>query len=123
MSYYIHNVPGRLRIKTPAVKKNQNAADNIRKMLGTINGIAVVEINILTGSILVNYNPAAVHFNDIVNLLQKKGYFDASQALTNDEYIHKASSRIGSIVGKAVFGAVVEKGLEGSALSFLFALI
>ena len=123
MSYYIHHVPGRLRVKTPLVKRNKEAADEIRKILSTMNGIATVDINLTTGSILINYNPKTVEDKDIVNTLQRKGYFDTSKALTNDQYIQKAASRAGSLVGKAIFGTFVEIALEGSALSLITLLI
>lgn len=123
MSYYIHKVPGRLRVKTPVVKRNQEAADEIRKILSTMNGIATVDINLTTGSILINYNPKTVEDKDIINTLQRKGYFDTSKALTSDEYLQKAASRAGSLVGKAIFGTFVDKALEGSALSLLTLLI
>ena len=123
MSYYIHNVPGRLRLKSPAVKRNKNSADELKMALSTMQGIATVDINLTTGSILVNYNPGMLDYRDIVSLLQRKGYFDTSKAITNDQYIRGAVSKAGQVVGKAVFGSVVEAALEGSALSFLAFLI
>jgi len=123
MSYYIHNVPGRLRVKSPAVRKNQGAADEIRRILGTMNGIAVVEINLLTGSILINYNPKTMQYKDIVSLLQRKGYFDMSKAMTNDQYIQTAASKAGNIVGKSIFGAFAGVALKETPLSFLAILI
>jgi len=123
MSYYVHNVPGRLRVKTPAVKRNKDVADEIRKTLSTINGIATVDINLTTGSILIYYNPKAVHNKDIISMLQRKGYFDASKAMTNDQYIQTAASKAGNIVGKAIFGTLVDNALEGSALSLITFLI
>ena len=122
MSYYIHNLPGRLRLKSPYFK-NTATHDRVKKMLVNLHGIATTDFNATTGSLVIFYNPSQIKPADIVHLFQREGYFDPSKALTNDQYIHKASSKIGSIVGKAVFGAVAEKGLEGSALSFLFALI
>jgi len=96
--YYIHNVPGRLRLKSPVVRKNQEVADEIKKMLGTMNGIAVVEINLVTGSILINYNPKTLQYKDIISLLQKKGYFDMSKAMTNDKYFQDITSSALSLV-------------------------
>ena len=123
MSHYIHNVPGRLRVKSPAVKRNQDAADEIKKSLSTLQGIATVDINLTTGSILVNYNAKTIHHEDIVRLLQRKGYFDPSKAINNDEYIHQAASKAGDVVGRAIFGTFIETALEGSALSLLTFLI
>ena len=123
MSHYIHDTPGRLRVKSPAVKKNQDASDEIKKALSAVNGIATVDINLTTGSILVNYNPKTVKQQDIISLLQRKGYFDASKALTNDQYLQSVASKAGNVVGKAIFGTFVEKALEGSALSHITLLI
>jgi len=123
MSYYVHNVPGRLRVKSPLVKRNDDAAGEIKKILSTLNGIATVDVNLTTGSILINYNPKTIHHSDIISTLQRKGYFDTSKAITNNEYIQRAASQAGHIVGKAIFASFVDKALEGSALSLITLLI
>lgn len=123
MSYYIHNVPGRLRLKSPLIKKNENVADEIKKTLSTMSGIATIDINLLTGSLLVNYNPKTTSHKDIISILQRKGYFDETRAATNEQYIHNAASKAGQIVGRAVLGAFVQEALEGSALSLLAVLL
>lgn len=123
MNHYIHDVPGRLRIKSPIIKKNRDAEYELKKILGRMSGIATVDINLTTGSLLVNYNPKAVKRDDILNLLQRNGYFDASKAVTNDQYIHSAASKAGMAIGKALFGAFIGTFLEDSPLSFLTILI
>lgn len=123
MSYYIHNVPGRIRIKSPAIKKNKNVADELKKILSTMNGIATVDINLTTGSLLVNYNAKMASEKEIIGVLQRKGYFDTSKAETNDEYIHGAARKAGNIVGRAVLGAFVQEALQGSAFAFLAILL
>ncbi|MEW5744573.1 MAG: HMA2 domain-containing protein [Nitrospirota bacterium] len=121
--YYIHNVPGRLRLKSPAFKRNRNVIDELKKALSTISGIGTVDVNPTTGSLLINYNPKAVQHQEIIGLLQRKGYFDSAKAATNDQYIHSAVTRAGNLVTRVVFGSVVEKTFEGSALSLLTYLI
>lgn len=123
MNYYIHNVPGRLRVKSPLLKRNENSAYALRKFLGTVNGIATIDISLITGSLLVNYNPRLIRHNDILVLLEDRGYLDISKALNNDQYIKKAASKAGDVIGKALFGVFVDKAFEGSALSFLTILI
>lgn len=56
MKFYIHDIPGRLRVKSPLLKNNQKAEFELRKALSTLEGIGVVETNLITGSILINYN-------------------------------------------------------------------
>jgi copper chaperone CopZ len=123
MSYYMHNVPGRLRVKSPVIKNNKNVADELKKSLSTLYGIATVDINLTTGSLLVNYNHKVIKHDDVVDILQRKGYFDPSKALTNDEYLHKAASKAGTVIGRSIFSTFTGMALERTPLSFLAILI
>lgn len=123
MSYYMHNVPGRLRIKSPVIKNNKAVADELKKSLSTLYGVATVDINLITGSLLVNYNTKAINHADIISLLERKGYFDPSKALTNDEYLHKAASKAGAVIGKSIFSTFTGMALKETPLSFLAILI
>lgn len=98
-------------------------ANELKKTLSQLQGIATIDINLTTGSLLVNYNPKMTGHNDIINILQRKGYFDTTKAATTDQYIHGAAKTAGHIVGRAVLGAFVQQALEGSALSILAVLI
>lgn len=123
MSYYMHNVPGRLRVKSPVIKNNKNVADELKKSLSTLYGVATVDINLTTGSLLVNYNHKVIKHDDVVDILQRKGYFDPSKALTNDEYLHKAASKAGTVIGRSIFSTFTGMALERTPLSFLAILI
>lgn len=123
MSYYIHSIPGRLRIKSPRIKNNDDAVHELRKVLGTIEGVATIDVNLLTGSLLVNYNPKRLKESDILSVLERRGYYDAAKALTNDEYIHGAASKAGHFLGRTLFGACVDTALQGSGLSILAVFI
>ncbi len=123
MSYYIHDIPGRLRIKTPLIKRNQSIAKDIQNLLKPIIGISSTSFNLVTGSIVINYEPTAINSKDIVNALNYAGYFDISKAVTNDEYIKTAAASMGQVVVKTLFGTFIESALEGSALSFIAILV
>jgi copper chaperone CopZ len=123
MSYYLHNIPGRLRVKTPQVKGNEARAEEVRRMLLTIEGVADVCINTVTGSILVQYDSGRVNHRELLEALREGDLFDPSKAVTNDQYIYGASLKAGSILKKAIVGTLVDKALEGSAFSLLAALI
>ncbi|HET6515041.1 MAG TPA: cation transporter [Thermodesulfovibrionales bacterium] len=123
MSYYLHNVPGRLRVKSPLLKRNSDAGEELKKALSTIQGIATVDFNPVTGSLLVNYNHRTTKQEDIISLLERKGYFDRGRATTNEDYIHVAAEKTGRLVGKAVLGIAIDKALEGTALSLIGLLI
>lgn len=95
MSYYLHHVPGRLRVKTPRIKKNRFIVEEIKQLLSSLSGIDSYEVNTVTGSIIINYDPRYISEDTIIRLLEETGYFDSSNAISNDQYIHTAVSRIG----------------------------
>lgn len=119
----MHNVPGRLRLKSPVIKNNKYVADEVKQSISMLQGVDNVDINLTTGSLLVNYNAKSIKHRDIVDILERKGYFDASKAATNDEYLQKAASKAGAIIGKSILGTVAEVALKGTPLSFLAMLI
>jgi len=123
MSYYFHNVAGRLRIKSPVLKNNKNIVDEINKILSTTHGIIAINTNITTGSLTVNYDHRVIKHNDIIDLLQRKKCFDLSKAVSNDKYLQKAAEKVGNIIGKSIFSAFVQMALEGTPLSFISILI
>jgi len=94
MTYYIHDVPGRLRIRSPRVKKNEDTANKLENLLRQMAGVNNIDINLLTGSCLVKYDPATASRDDIVSVFTDEGYFDPSRAITNDEYINGAASKV-----------------------------
>ena len=123
MGYYIHSIPGRLRVKTPLVKGNQEKAKDVEGLLNCCQGVDKVSAYPITGSIVVNYDSKAVSARSIINLLEDKGYFKSDRALTYDQYIHSAVSKVGHLVWDAVFGSFVGQALEGTPLSFLSVLV
>ena len=117
--FYIHNVPGRLRIRSEAIKKNRTAADSVRVALSLLPGIGIVDINLITGSILINYNKQVVNYEDILCLLDRRGYCDRGKALTNDACIENATIGVGKTIFKTMAGALIGKALAETPLSIL----
>lgn len=122
MNHYIHQIPGRLRIKSPILKREQYHRE-VRELLSTLKGIEAADLNPTTGSVTILYDPAQIHGEDIEKAFQRRGYFDRSQAITNDQYIHNLVSKAGQIVSRALFGSAAGVALEGTGLSFLTVLI
>ncbi|SEM25394.1 hypothetical protein SAMN04489760_10828 [Syntrophus gentianae] len=94
MSYYLHDVPGRLRMKSPSIRKNRDAADKVEQLIRKAQGVDKVAVNLVTGSVLINYDPRITRHGALVALLQENGYFDSSKATTNDLYMHQAASKV-----------------------------
>lgn len=53
----IHHVRGRLRIRTEELKRNERKARAIVAALDAMPGVISAEANIITGSLLVHYEP------------------------------------------------------------------
>ncbi|MCU0589681.1 MAG: heavy metal translocating P-type ATPase [Syntrophobacteraceae bacterium] len=123
MSYYVHEVPGRLRVKTPSAKGQAWVAQRIEEMVRAIPGVYAVNVNTTTGSIILNYDSTAVNSKGILSILEEKGLFDPSRALTGDQYLHSRMEKTGQVIGKAIFGLFLEKAFEGTPVALLGVLL
>ncbi len=52
-----HFIPGRVRLKVPAVRRSPDFATRVRQELGALGGVHQVEINETTASVIVQYDP------------------------------------------------------------------
>jgi hypothetical protein len=92
-------------------------------MLLRIEGIRSVEVNPVTGSMVIRYSPDLTDSEQILSLIESAGYFDSMKAVTNDEYIHAKATKTGRVIWGAISGAFMETALEKSALSLIAILI
>jgi copper chaperone CopZ len=123
MSYYVHEVPGRLRVKTPSARGQAWMAQKIEEMVKAIPGVYAVNVNTTTGSIVLNYDSTTVNSKGILDILEEKGLFDSSRLMTGDQYLHNRMEKTGQVIGKAIFGLVLEKAFEGTPMALLSVLI
>ena len=122
MEYYVHHVPGRLRIRIPAIRKNPKIAADIECLLG-IYGVDNIKVNHLTGSVVVTFDMSMITHEHLLELLSKKGYYDNSRVVTCEDKIHRASNIAAAKVGRPMFGYALSQALEASGFSLLAALI
>jgi copper chaperone CopZ len=120
MSNYVHSIPGRLRVKTALIKKNSGEAEKVERLLKSIPGVQSLGINLVTGSVLVRYDPDNIGADQLLQTLTEAGYFEPSKAITHDEVVHSTLTRGGKAIGALVFGALE---IENPALAILTALI
>jgi copper chaperone CopZ len=123
MSYYCHSTPGRLRIKTPVVRRNPAEIEKARGLLQSLPGVDSFDINAVTGSITINYTDRATGPESILDALKEKGYFKVCETEEPDHRVETVVSKAGTVVGKAILGVFVEKAFENSMLSFLALLV
>jgi hypothetical protein len=122
MEYYVHHVPGRLRVRIPALRRNPGRAADVEGLLD-IEGVDTLSVNHLTGSVVVTFNNDRVSPARLLGILKENGYYDSSRRITCDDKIRRASGRAAVKVGRAVFGYALGKTLEANGLSLLAALI
>jgi hypothetical protein len=123
MNHYVHNVPGRLRLKNPLFKDTAQHYEVQKALVNMGHGIGAVKFNATTGSLLIHYDSTEVRHQDILNTLETAGFYNPDKMVTNDQVIHHATSKAFNVVTKAVTGAFVETALEGAGLSFLAILL
>jgi copper chaperone CopZ len=125
MSDYIHHVPGRMRIKSPFIKRNEAGAKAVLRLLQAMDGIVSAEANPVTGSVIINYDKNGLDPAVVLTALRAHGYIDAAGTVASDgsSAVHRAASKVGEALGKAVFGALVDKAIERSAMALVGALI
>ena len=123
MTCFVHHVPGRLRIKIAKIKHQKNQAEKIRDIFSGIYGIDNVSVNILTGSIVIYYDPSVFSIEKILNILRHNRVIDSIQPLTFQKPVSERSTQMGMAIGKALFSWVVGRALERSGLGFLAVFI
>ena len=70
----IHFIPGRVRLRIQEIKENAKLAREIQQAFINIPGITTVDMNPLTGSVLIKYDPKS--------LLQQASLDQLSETLT-----------------------------------------
>jgi hypothetical protein len=123
VNHYYHEVPGRLRLKSPVLKGKQVLCKKIEDSIACIAGIQSVKASVVTGSVTIYYDQKVLSSGQIIDIVSEQGYFDRNKAITSDQFMNHSFEKIGQAIGKAVFGAMVEKTFEGSALSLVAALL
>ncbi|MCB2186048.1 MAG: hypothetical protein KQJ78_06495 [Deltaproteobacteria bacterium] len=123
MKYYVHSVPGRLRLKIPELRNNTYQCQETQALLLGLEGVQDVQANCLTGSVLVHYDEAFISSADITSALEENDLFAAHLALGPEEYRKKAAVHAGEAVGKALFGWAVGRALERASFGLLAAFI
>ena len=69
----VHHLPGRLRLRSAALKRNAHAIEYQRRQLAEITGVTSVEANPSTGSLLLKYDPTVVPPANVVELFASRG--------------------------------------------------
>ena len=123
MGYYVHHVPGRLRVRIPQLKQYPRRIEKVRKAFACIGGIDCIEHKRTTGSVVVHYDPELMDDSRILNILSYNGLFDEALRVSSVEESRKTGERAGDAVGRIAFSWALGRVLDANGLSFLSALV
>lgn len=123
MTQYVHTVPGRMRIRIPAIQHRSRKAEKVERELLQHEGVEDVRTNTLTGSVVVHYDPDLISSDEIINILRYDDFVDDTRLVPYDAHVIAPSDRAGRALGRAAVSWAVGRALEGSGLGFLAALI
>ena len=73
MTGEIHHVRGRLRVRLEQLKRNDERARAVKNDIATARGITSVEVNVLTGSLLVYYDPKLLTADAVLATIRDRG--------------------------------------------------
>jgi hypothetical protein len=76
MNVYLHNVPGRLRVKIPSIKHLNRKARKVESLFVFREGIERVRANAVTGSLKINYDPELVSVDQLLAVLREHGHLE-----------------------------------------------
>lgn len=119
MSHYIHHVPGRLRVKSPGLKRNERAAVQTRAHLDQLHGVHSAEVNTITGSILIHYDTQRLHAETLLDTLRSLGHVHPEQGHAP----HYRGPGLGQKLSDTVVNKLVETVLERSATALVAAIL
>jgi len=122
---YIHHLPGRLRVRSSLVRRNDQAARAAEAWLRLLPGVSSVEANTLTGSLMVRYDPAQTKGCAIVSELKQAGWIGSETQMPTprprEMNIASTSDIASQIAGKIAF-YTLEKAAEISVRALVSAI-
>jgi hypothetical protein len=123
MNYYVHDVPGRLRVKIPTVKDRPNSGRQLKAFFDAMEGVDKVTVNTVTGSLVVRYDVGRVGPDRLLETLEANGFYDKTCARRKKTAADAVSSAAGERLVRAIVGWLVGKTLEANGLGLLAVLI
>lgn len=120
MSHYIHNLPGRLRVKSPTLKRNEGPARQAKDHIDRVHGVLASEVNPVTGSLLIRYDANLVNAQTLLDSLRDLGHVPQHHAAPA---AYGAATDAAQRLSDTVVNKLVETLIERSATALIAAVI
>ncbi len=119
MTVYVHHVPGRLRVRSPVLARCPDRRACLERELAVLPGILAVATNPKAGSVIVRYDPTIINPEAILTRFSRQAPHPAPALPRAGQTarpldVTSSASKIGALFGKALFDAVLHKGVERS---------
>jgi len=109
MLEYVHFVPGRLRLKTAALKCRRRAAE-AEADVAAIPMVTAAIANPLTGSLTINFDRQQLSIGDLWEKLRTLGYVSENRP---EPTVHSPDGdRFGRVLARALIEAVVQHSAQ-----------
>ena len=123
MTGYVHDTPGRLRVKIPTLRNDPLKSRKVVNRLAGVDGVVDVNVNPVTGSVIIRYDCTMIQSNRLIGCLSDDGLLDSGNSAGANAAAQERVTEFREKVGKALLGWAVGKALERSGLSILAGLI
>lgn len=120
--YFIHDIPGRLRVKIEYLKNHPERLKEVRQSLA-VNGVHNVRSNALTGSTVVEYDPTVITSACLLDILNANGYAIDVRQLVENKKAQVNHEKLAMKVSRATVSWLAAQVLEANGLSLIAALI
>jgi hypothetical protein len=120
--HYIHYTRGRLRVRSPLVKNNDQRAASAVQWLRTLPGVSSAEANTLTGSLTVRYDPAQTGGGALLDALKEAGYVGHHAAVPIHP-VARAQTNLRAEVAAKVAKTLAAYAIEQAVVALVTALL
>lgn len=124
----IHHTPGRVRFKFSELKNQPRLAGAVERSIRGLNGIKLVQTNMITGSLLIHYEPRGEQEKALLFTIgQIHRHFGLTSAAKIESIVdakpRNAPCAHADTWVDAFVGMVIEKVLQRSAMALVGALL
>jgi hypothetical protein len=124
MEFYLHHVPGRLRIRTPRLQNSAEAARIACENVMTIGGICEARANPTIGSLLIIYDPQQLTPAQLWDALCERDIVSGNRPIADDGGVTRITlPQTESDSGGELLAAVIRFAAEKLLTRFATALI
>jgi hypothetical protein len=107
----VHALPGRLRVRVPAIKKAPEVAARVEQTLRQEEAVVNVAASPVTGSVLVHYDPAQICASSLLAHLEPYGLSaDASSSSSLSDLSNQLSRAVGRELVKLALTQIAPVG-------------